>query len=190
MTFLALVPVSIFSFLGGLSIGKSRKGLSMLPPEKRSPLPGVPLRSWERYITVMVVSPKNHVSPRGRLGYFGMDARRLADVGFMTRPRKATVGGETGVWTGNWVSPLTDEAFLGNAPVQYEAFARSMRGLAGKVAPLVGIKIDGRAATLSGLLAAGHLAGDAGVLTWVRDPSIRSKFRATTSNFEKANGLF
>ena len=186
----ALLPVSVFSFLGGLALGNTRRELSMLPPEKRSPLPGVPGKAWGRFVSIMVVAPRRTVSSRGRLGYFGMDARRLADVGFMTAPRKATVGGETGVWTGSWVAPLSSDAFLGSAPAQYEALSRSMRGLLPRVTPLVGTKIGSRPATLSGLLAAGHLAGEAGVVGWASDPAVRAKFRATTANFERANGIF
>lgn len=186
----AIIPFSVLSFLGGLSLGNSRRGMSMLPPEKRSPLPGVPLRSWERFVSIMVVAPRGVVSPRGRMGYFGLDARRLADVGFMSRPRKASVGGELGVWTGTWVEPLSEAGFLGSAAAQYEAFARSMRGLLPRVAPLVGKTVDGRRASLSGLLAAGHLAGTSGVASWAADPEVRQKFRATTENFRRANDLF
>lgn len=187
---LALVPVSVFSFLGGLSLGTSRRGLSMLPPERLSPLPGVPGRSWRRFVSVMVIAPRSTMTPRGRLGYFGLDARRLVDVGFMSDARKATIGGETGVWTGKWVAPLSDKIFLASAPAQYEAFARSMRCLIPTVAPIVGKTIEGQRASLSGLLAAGHLAGRTGVITWAADPSVRQKFQSTTANFNRANGLF
>ena len=178
-----LLPVGIFGFLGGAALGTSRKNLSMLPPRKNS------LR-WEKFVAIMTVSPREHVSPRQRFGMFGLDARRLADVGFMTAPRKTTIGAESGVWSGEWVAPLTAEKFLASTPAQYEAFARSMRRLAPKVAPHVGVDIDGKKATLSGLLAAGHLAGETGIESWIADPAVRIKFRATTSNFDKANGIF
>jgi hypothetical protein len=186
----AIIPASVLSFLGGLALGNSRRGLSMLPPERRSPLPGVTGKAWAQFVSVMIVAPKRHAGPRGRMGYFELDARRLADVGFMREPRKVTVGSETGVWTGSWVPPLSGEIFLHSTPAQYEAFSRSMRGLAAGVAPLVGTKIDGRKATLSGLLGAGHLAGKTGIISWARDPAVRAKFQGTTSNFDKTNGLF
>jgi len=185
-----LIPTAVFGFLGGLSLGKSRRGLSMLPPEKPSPLPGVSALAWQRFVTVMVVAPRDHVTPRRRLGLFGMDGRRLCDVGFMRSPRKVTVGAETGVWTGEWVSPMGEQQFLASSGAQYEAFSRSMRRLAPKVAPHVGRIIDGKKASLSGLLAAGHLAGEEGVLGWIADPQSRAKFRSTTANFGKANGIF
>ena len=99
-----LIPTAVFGFLGGISLGKSRRGLSMLPPERPSPLPGVSALAWQRFVTIMVVAPRGHVTPRRRMGLFGMDGRRLADVGFMANPRKVTVGAEAGVWSGeDWV---------------------------------------------------------------------------------------
>jgi hypothetical protein len=184
-----LLPVGIFGFLGGAVLGKSRKGLSMLPPERRSPL-GVPMLSWEKFVTVMVVAPRKQVTPRGRWGMFGMDARRLSDVGFMTGPRKCTIGGEAGVWSGNWVAPLDGPKFLASSPAQYEAFSRSMRQMAPAVSGLIGLPVGKTKASLSGLLAVGHLAGEDGVASWVADPTVREKFRATTANFERANGIF
>ena len=124
------------------------------------------------------------------MGLFGLDARRLSDVGFMDKPRKTVIGSETGVWTGEWKAPLTSEKFLSSVPAQYEAFTRSMRTMAPKVAPLVGADVDGTAATLSGLLGVGHVAGEAGVEGWVKDPSTREKFKATTASFKRTNGIF
>ncbi len=185
-----LIPVGIFGFLGGAVLGKSRRGLSMLPPERRSPIRGVSPARWERFVSVMVVAPKSTLTPRGRWGMFGMDARRLADVGFMTSPRKTSVGAETGVWSGEWVEPLSASKFLSSSPAQYEAFTRSMRRMSPTLAGLVGSPVDGVRASLSGLLAAGHLAGETGVSSWVADPRVREKFKSTTANFERANGIF
>lgn len=190
MSPLLLIPVGVFGFLGGAAFGTSRRGLSMLPPEKPSPLRGVPKLSWEKFVSVMVVAPKTAATPRGRLGMFGMDARRLADVSFMRSPRKVTVGGVPGVWSGEWVAPLSRDAFLASTPAQYEAFARSMRRMSPKVAKMVGLTVSGKKCTLSGLLAAGHLAGEDGVESWVADPAVREKFKATTANFDRANGIF
>lgn len=183
-----LLPVGIFSFLAGAAFGRSRKELSMLAPS--SPLRGVPLAHWERFVTIMAVAPKRHVTPRYRLGAFGLDARRLADVGFVEKPHKAVVGGETGVWVGEWKKPLTTEKFLDSMPVQYLAFKRSMASMTPKVAGLVGAKINGKECTLSGLLGVGHLAGEAGVESWVKNPEIRNRFKATTASFVRSNGIF
>ena len=187
---IALLPVGIFSFLAGAAFGRSRKGLSMAKPGRDGPLPGIPIAHWERFITVMAIAPKQQVTPRYRLGTFGLDARRLADVGFMQSPRKVTVGSETGIWTGEWKRPLTTEKFLGSMPAQYTAFKRSMARMTPAVAGFVGADIDGTKATLSGLLGVGHLAGEAGVKSWVEDPDVRKRFKATTANFTKTNGIF
>jgi len=188
---LTLIPVGIFAFLGGAAFGRSRKGLSMIGPKKGgSPIDGVPLLKWERFVTVMAVAPRRRVTPRYRIGTFGMDARRLADVGFMVAPRKATVGGETGVWIGEWKRPLTTDKFLGSMPAQYVAFKRSMIRMIPKVAGFVGADVEGTKCSLSGLLGVGHLAGEAGVESWVKSPDIRKRFKSTTSNFAKTNGIF
>lgn len=184
-----LLPVSVISFLGGAILGVNRKGMSMLPPEKQGPL-GVPLLSWERFVAVMAVAPRNTVSSRGRMGAFGMDARRLADVGFMNRACKMTVGSETGVWVGEWKAPLSQEKFLENVPAQYEAFKRSMVKLAPVVNKHVGKEVEGKKASLSGLLGVGHMAGEAGVESWVKDPLVRKRFAGTTDRFHKTNGIF
>jgi hypothetical protein len=124
------------------------------------------------------------------MGAFGLDARRLADVGFMEKPRKMTVGGETGVWVGDWKSPLTTEKFLASTPAQYVAFKRSMSLMAPTVGAFVGAPIDGVKASLSGLLGVGHLAGEAGVESWVRNAEVRKRFKGTTKRFSQANGIF
>jgi hypothetical protein len=186
---LALIPVGVFAFLGGAALGRTRRGLSMTP-RTSSPLPGVPLLSWERFVTVMAVSPPARVTPRRRMGMFGMDARRLADVGFMEEARKASVGGEPGVWVARWREPLTTEKFLASTPAQYEAFRRSCGRMAPRVQGLVGRVVDGQKCSLSGLLGVGHLAGESGVAGWVADPGVRKRFRATTAAFHRTNGVF
>ena len=186
---LALIPVGIFAFLGGAALGRSRRGLSMTP-RTASPLPGVPLLSWERFVTVMAVSPPAQVTPRRRMGMFGLDARRLADVGFMEGARKSSVGGVDGVWVASWRPPLTTERFLASTPAQYEAFRRSCVRMAPKIQGYVGVVVDGQPCTLSGLLGVGHLAGELGVSGWVTNPGVREKFRATSKMFSKTNGIF
>ena len=188
---LFLFPFGILAFLGGAAFGRSRRGLSMtLPPKGGSPLPGIPLIRWERFVTVMAVAPKRRVTPRCRFGTFGLDARRLSDVGFVEKPRKATVEGEAGVWIGEWKKPLTTEKFLDSMPAQYTAFKRSMIRMAPKVEGFVGTDVDGAKCSLSGLLGVGHLAGEAGVKSWVESPDVRKRFKSTTANFAKTNGIF
>jgi hypothetical protein len=184
---LLLVPLGLIGFLTGFSLGKGRKGLNMLP---QSPLQGVSRHCWLRYTIIMARRPKNWQSPRGRLGMFDMDARRLADVKLMEAPHKTTIGRETGVWTGEWKRPLTQDAYLKSLPLQYASFKRSMVALTPKVSGFVGAVVDGKKCSLSGLLGVGHLAGDAGVESWVKDKAIREKFKKTTDAFNLVNGVF
>lgn len=190
MTPLLVLPASIIGFLLGASMGKSRRGLSMSSKSSSSPMPGVAASSWRRFVSVMVVAPKSHVSPRGRMGTFGMDARRLADVGFMDDAHKSQLGSELGVWTGSWRPPLDRDVFLSSTPAQYEAFCRSMRKMQPAASSLAGTVVDGSPATLSGLLAVGHLAGERGLASWIADPAVRKKFATTTQSFQRANGIF
>lgn len=182
-----ILPLGLIGFLTGFSLGKGRKGLSMLP---QSPLPGIIQGAWLRYTIIMARRPLGWQSPRGQMGAFGMDARRLADVGLMVAPKKSTIGRETGVWTGEWRKPLSQESYLKSLPLQYTGFKRSMVSLTPKVLGFVGAVVDGKKCTLSGLLGVGHLAGESGVESWVKDPKVREKFKKTTDTFNLVNGVF
>jgi hypothetical protein len=187
-----VIPAYVsLGFLAGASIfGPGRKGLTMLPPARMSPLRGVILLRWTRFVTTMARSPANYSSPRGRHGMFGMDMRRLSDVGFVKKPRKAEINGECGVWTGEWTPPLSTKVYLASKPVQYESFKRSMIRLAPKAQKYVGTKVDGAVCSLSGLLGVGHHAGESGIESWVKNPETRKKFSATTQTFNLVNGIF
>jgi hypothetical protein len=184
---LLALPVGLIGLLSGAALATGRRGLTMLP---RSPIKGIVLVSWTRFTTTMARHPKGYRSTRGRLGAFGLDGRRLADVGFMTNPKKTMVGSETGVWVGEWKKPLSEEIYLKSLPAQYASFKRSMVKMAPKVQGFVGAKIDGKTATLSGLLGVGHLAGESGVQSWVKDAGVRKKFAKTTEAFHRTNGIF
>jgi len=153
-------------------------------------LKGVTFGAWEKFVGLMATAPKGTVTPRGKLGAFSMDARRLKDVGFMVSAGKGRRGDEAGVWLGKWTPPLTEAAFLGSMPLQYAAFVRSMRSAAPKVSRLVGSRVDEGTCSLSGLLGVSHVAGDTGVESWVKSPEIRRRFSSTTQAFQRTNGIF
>jgi len=184
---LIAIPVGLTALLTGAALATSRRGLTMLP---QSPIRGILLVRWTRFVRTMARHPRSYDSPRGRLGAFGMDARRLSDVGLCNGPKKATVGGELGVWTATWKKPLTKEHYLQSLPVQYAAFRRSMQLMIPKVSGFVGCDVEGSRCTLSGLLGVGHLAGQSGVESWVKDASVRKKFKQTTETFNLTNGIF
>jgi hypothetical protein len=183
-----VLPAAIGGFLTGISLlAPSREGLTMLP---RSPIKGVILIRWTRFVTRMARHPRNYASPRGRYGMFGMDMRRLSDVGYATNPRKTTKDGEQGIWVGDWKEPLTESVYLSKSPTQYEAFKRSMVAMVPKAEQFIGVMVDGASCSLSGLLGVGHHAGENGIESWVKDPTARERFKATTQTFNHVNGLF
>jgi len=184
---LIAIPVGLVGLLTGISLATGRRGLTMLP---QSPIKGVVLVRWLRFTRTMARRPRDYESPRGRLGAFDMDARRLSDVGFAENPRKVIVGSETGVWTADWKKPISKDVFLGSLPVQYEAFKRSMVQMTPAVVGFVGTEVDGCRCSLSGLLGVGHMAGVAGVASWVKNPDTRKKFNNTTETFQLTNGIF
>ncbi len=187
-----LIPAYIAAgFLAGASaVAPSRKGLSLLPRRPPSPIRGVLILSWTRFVTAMARQPSRSISPRARYGMFGMDMRRLSDVGFATKPRKGERNGECGVWIGDWTAPLSEKRYIASKPAQYESFKRSMVKLVPFAQKHVGAKVDGIACSLSGLLGVGHHAGEAGIESWVKNSEVRKKFNATTQTFKLVNGIF
>jgi len=188
---LVIPAFTTIGFLAGAALcGPGRKGLTMLPKAKGSPIKGILLVSWTRFVTTMARHPSTYSSPRGRYGMFGMDMRRLSDVGFATKPRKSSLNGEVGVWIGDWKEPLTDKVYTASKPAQYASFKRSMVKLVPKAMEHVGRVVDGKPCTLSGLLGVGHYAGENGIASWVQNPDVRKKFSVTTEAFKRTNGIF
>lgn len=176
-----IIPAALGGFLIGRMFSETK------PKIHRSPLPGVDIGPWEEFVLVMASSPKNHISPRYRLGAFQMDARRLSDVGFMREPRKGIYDGTNGVWLGEFSAPLTERRFLESMPLQYAAFVRSMQTAAPKVSGCVGKVVDGVRCSLSGLLSVSHAAGENGLSSWVDG---ERRFPNTTETFRRANSIF
>ena len=188
---LVIPAFTTFGFLAGAAVcGPGRKGLTMLRKEPESPIRGIVLVRWTRFVTTMARNPASYASPRGRYGMFGMDMRRLSDVGFAKKPRKASLNGEVGVWVGDWTAPLTEKIYTSSKPVQYASFKRSMIRLAPKARQHVGTIVDGKVCSLSGLLGVGHHAGESGIESWVKNPDVRKKFSSTTEAFHRTNGIF
>lgn len=180
------IPAGLIGLLAGVGLAQAGGPPSMLP---KSPLRGVSVRSWVIFTTRLARHPRGHVTSRGQLGTFGLDPRRLVDVGLAASASKTDVGG-TGKWAAAWKSPSSEAEFLGSLPLQYEAFKRSCLGLSEVVGDLVGTEVDGTRCSLSGLLGAGHAAGAASVRSWVKNPAERAKFLGTTTTFKLTNGIF
>ena len=184
-----VVPAALLGFLFGKLTSKKTTG-DRRRATSRSPLDDVTLGAWEAFVSRMAVAPKGHIGRRGKLGAFQMDARRLADVGAMKAARKGRRGEEEGAWIGEWMKGLTEDSFLGSMPLQYAVFVRSMRAMAPKVSKLVGTEVDGKVASLSGLLGVGHVAGERGVGSFVSGPAVRERFPATVETFRRTNEIF
>jgi hypothetical protein len=188
---LVIPAFTSIGFLAGACLfGPGRKGLSLLPKQPQSPIRGILLMRWSTFVTTMARNPVSYASPRGRYGMFGMDMRRLSDVGFAKKPRKTALNGEVGIWIGEWSAPVTEKLYTSSKPLQYASFKRSMVKLVPKAAAHVGAIVDGKACTLSGLLGVGHHAGESGIESWVKDPAVRKKFSTTTEAFKRTNGIF
>lgn len=180
---LILLPTALLGFLGGCFLSKK-------PNHKQSPLPGVNILAWERFVAILASSPPNAVSPTNKLGLFQMDPRKLKDAGLMTSTHKTTVNGKPGVYVGSWTPPLTQDDFLGSIPMQYAAFTKSIQAAAPKVSGFIGTPVQGAVCSLSGLLGVAHTAGIEGVSSWVKSPEVRKRFKGTTNLFVETNGVF
>jgi len=157
----------------------------------QSPLPGITDAAWTEFALAMKTQEPSAVSASNEIGMFAIRPRRLADLGLMTnvdRGRRSASGRMA--WLGDWVSPLSQEKFLGSPRLQYKAFIASMKryvdGLqTGAVSlPKGGLPPD---MTLSGVLALLHRCGPNGLMTW---SDAGRRFPATIALFEAANGLF
>ena len=175
---------------------KSSSGSSLIP----SPWKDVTPAAWTHFSRVMATgaSPAA-VSPKGFFGLFQIGVRRLVDLGIMANPKSCQVpvarNGRTGVvrcWTGDWIIPKAQ--FLSDPAMQYDLFARSLdlyrNIIAEKYKQVLGLNIENKKATLSGLLAVAHMAGSEGMYKWLTEGASRKKFSWVTESFNKANGIF
>ena len=152
-----------------------------------SPFGDVPATLWTKFVQAMASAKFGYVSPKGFYGAFVMGVRRLVDLKVMKDPRK--VGS---VWQGAWIIPQAE--FLASPSIQYATFGKSMvlyrKVIDTKYSKIVGATTEGKKATLSGLLAAAHLAGGAGLGKWLTDPAYRTKFKHVTTAYLKTTGIF
>jgi hypothetical protein len=87
-----------------------------------SPIPEASAGAWTRFVDVVAGNtPADHVSARGDLGVFQMSLARLADLGYVTNAHRDP----SGKWTADWVPPLSQERFVGDLQLQYQAFVKA-----------------------------------------------------------------
>lgn len=160
-------------------------------PDVHSPIPEASDATWTRYMEVIAGgTASNAVSPGGDLGLFGLSLPRLADLGYVTHVRRDAAG----KWAADWVAPLTQENFLGDVKVQYEAFVKATladrKAIVARHREAVGRTLAKKVVTLSGLLAAVHQAGLGGLGKWLASGADRVRFPRSTNAFLKGNGIF
>ena len=169
------------------------KTLAATPGERNmaSQIPEASDASWTRFVELMAGNNAfATVSSRGDLGLFQMSPRRLADLGYVTNPRKDA----RGTWTGDWVAPYSREKYLSDGKLQYESFVKATRAdreaILAHHRDAIGRALAGKVATLSGLLGATRQAGLRGLATWLAAAADRVKFPQTTGAYLRANGMF
>jgi hypothetical protein len=155
--------------------------------------------AWTRFCSVIADGHKaGTVNPKGFFGIFQLGVRRLVDLGIMANPKSRNIvdpsnpSQHTRIWEGRWVKP--QEQFLSDPQMQYKLFVKSMELyrniISEKYSKVIGLDIDGKPATLSGLLALAHTAGSEGMHKWLTTGSIRNKFTWVTEAYHKTNGIF
>jgi hypothetical protein len=168
---------------GAISGGETASGWRPAPEEVA---PG----AWRRFVRVLKAGSLGARSPSGRLGLFSIHLHRLAELGYVRRVRRTAAG----TLEAEWLEPLTEAAFLSNPRLQYQALTESMAGLTEEIArrypSAVGRLVDGRPASLSGLLAVAHRLGLSGLARWLGSSGERARQRIASAAFERANGIF
>lgn len=157
----------------------------------KSPFKAVQSKNWSKFVKVAGKGQVGTITKGARYGLFLFGVRRLADLGLVTNVKRGTYRGQT-VWTGTWVAPYSESAFLTSPQLQYRAFIKSCQIYAAKYAaarkqnPNIFI-VNGKQLTLSGFLALTHLIGFMGAVDSLKKKTLKAETLAFTA---KANGLF
>jgi len=161
---------------------------------RRSPLDGVADTAWRQFVAAARVpdaeGEPDYVSPRFRLGLYGLDARTLTDIRVMQRPRRGEWQGHE-VWLADWAPSAA--GWLEDPEAQYTALAKltKLHGdtITKKHAAALGQPLAGdEPATLSGLLAVARLAGLGGLSRFLSAEDER--FPNTLRAYRASNGIF
>jgi len=132
------------------------------------------------------------VSPSGQVGLFQTRLKRLEDLG-LARDVKRMMGDGGPRWTATFRSPLTLQRLLADPLLQYRIFIASMKryrnAILGEHRGVIGTEIDGKRATLSGLLAVAHHAGPA-LTSWLASAEDRKRFARTTNAYYSMSEVF
>jgi hypothetical protein len=158
----------------------------------RSPIREASDEQWARFVRLMQTGDLAAVTPGGQVGVFQTRVKRLQDLGLARDVRRAV--GEGGArWTATFKPPLTLARLLSDPLLQYRIFAASMRRYRSEILErhrdALGKDLEGKPATLSGLLAVAHHAGPA-LASWLTNPEDRRRFQKTTAAYGHTTGVF
>lgn len=166
-----------------------RRGL----PVFRSPIPEASDEQWARFVRLMQVGDVAAVTPTGQVGVFQTRLKRLEDLGLVRDVRRAQHAGAAPSWTATFRPPLTLARLLSDPLLQYRIFVVSMKRYRDEVLArhrdAIGTVIEGKPATLSGLMAVSQHAGPA-LGSWLANEADRKRFRQTTAAYGRSTGVF
>lgn len=161
----------------------------------RSPLPGVALPAWQRFVVALELEDlpgggararrMDAVSARGGYGSYDLSPRRLHELGYVTdlvRKGGAARHRRRHLYTCTFLPPWTAQRFLADAGAQLEALSRSMSGYLQDLQ--AGRLVRPAGCSLAGALAILHVGGRGALATF---PEL---FPLTRAVYERAQGAF
>lgn len=162
------------------------------PINLRSPLPEASDDQWARFVRLMQVGDVAAVTPTGQVGVFQTRLKRLEDLGLARDVRRASRDGSPR-WSATFKPPLTLARLLADPLLQYRIFVVSMKRYRDEVLArhrdAIGKEIEGKPATLSGLMAVSQHAGPA-LGSWIANEADRRRFQQTTAAYNRTTGVF
>ena len=161
----------------------------------RSPLPGISVPAWQRFVAALeleerpgqVPQPRriDAISARGGFGSYDLSPRRLQELGYVTalvRHGGAARHRKRHLYTCTFVAPWTARRFLADAGAQLEALSRSMAGYLQDLE--AGRLVRPAGCSLAGALAILHCGGRGALAKY---PAL---FPHTRAVYERAQGAF
>ena len=166
------------------------------PPRRtsvfRSPIPEASDEQWARFVRLMQTGDVAAVTPTGQVGIFQTRLKRLEDLGLVKDVQRVQRDGVP-TWTATFRPPLTLARMLADPLLQYRIFVASMKRYRDEVLArhreAIGKEIEGKPATLSGLMAVSQHAGPA-LASWLASEADRRRFKQTTAAYGRTTGVF
>lgn len=166
------------------------------PPRRtsvfHSPIPEASDEQWARFVRLMQAGDVAAVTPTGQVGIFQTRLKRLEDLGLVRDVKRIQREG-TPSWTATFRPPLTLARMLSDPLFQYRIFVASMKRYRDEILArhraAIGKEIEGKPATLSGLMAVSQHAGPA-LASWLANEADRRRFKQTTAAYGRTTGVF